>query len=102
MKKNACDQRLSRIMSDDDDHPSESRPYKQYCTTLLTLVKAEAILIGSHLQGDVDAIDFWFKCECVGPQLSRGGREKEPQKTRDATPKRLLLLCSYQEVPSRG
>lgn len=39
---------------EEEDHPSESRPYKQYCTTLLTLVKAEAILIGSCLQGNVD------------------------------------------------
>lgn len=29
----------------------KSRPYKQYCTTTVTAEKAEAILIGSRLQG---------------------------------------------------
>lgn len=42
----------------EEDRPSESRPYKQYCTTLLALVKAETILIGSCLQGDVEELHF--------------------------------------------
>lgn len=32
-------------------NPSESRPYKQYCTTVFILLKAEATLIGSCPQG---------------------------------------------------
>lgn len=44
---------------EEEDHPSESRPYKQYCTTLLTPMKAEAILIGSHLQGKRDKKELW-------------------------------------------
>ena len=42
---------------EEEDHPSEPRPYKQYCTTVSTLVKAEATLIGSSLRGDVDETD---------------------------------------------
>lgn len=58
---------------EEEDHPSESRPYKQYCTTLLTLMKAEAILIGSRLQGDGDKEDFRLRegqseCEASGDQ----------------------------------
>lgn len=47
----------------EEDHPSKPRPYKQYCTTLLTLVKAEAILIGACLQGDTP---FFCQCEVRG------------------------------------
>lgn len=45
-----------------EDKPSESRPYKQYCTTLLTLVKAEATLIGSCVWGDGDGTDSSAVC----------------------------------------
>lgn len=62
-----------------EDHPSESRPYKQYCTTLLTLVKAEAILIGSRLQGDECDTDFFTAWENLnlrptGDPKETGGR----------------------------
>lgn len=38
------------IRPTEEDLPSEARPYKQYCTTVRTSVKAEATLIGSGLR----------------------------------------------------
>lgn len=58
---------------EEEDHPSESRPYKQYCTTLLTLVKAEATLIGSRPRGDGDETDFLSESSSLRPHQEREG-----------------------------
>lgn len=60
-----------------EECPSQSRPYKQYCTTLLVLVKAEAILIGSCLQGDVDEMHLYPEMKTFILGLNRRKRKKD-------------------------
>lgn len=62
--------------SKEEDHPSESRPYKQYCTTLLTLVKAEATLIGSSPWGVGDET-VWGHRWTEGEHNRRNTRRRE-------------------------
>lgn len=84
----AQQQRLNRIKSswsaalEEDDHPSEPRPYKQYCTTLSTLTKAEAILIGSRLQGDVAKTRLLIR---EGESWSEATGDQRRQRTEDQT-----------------